>query len=67
MSTATIYIFSISRHWTRCEVWTGARKTKRRLGTSVLVPDVGLTRSRRREIITQWLRERFGITYNETD
>ena len=56
-----IYIFSISPNYTRCEVWHGSRTFKNRLGTSILVPDRGLTRERRYEVIAQWLCEGFDL------
>jgi hypothetical protein len=56
-----VYIYRISRNYTRCEVWSGTRKFRNRIGTSVIVPDKGLKLSERKEIVTTWLSERFGL------
>lgn len=56
-----IHIYHISRGWVRCEVATGLAATKERIGTSVIVPDKGLTSQQRQTIIENWLAERFKI------
>jgi len=55
-----MYIYRVSRYYTRCEVWHGD-KSHERLGTSTLVPDKGLTWDERQRVIREWLRERFGL------
>ncbi len=61
MARKPIHIFKISRNYTRCEIWWGSRMIHNRLGTSVLVPDKGMTRQRRYEVIAQWLYEQTGV------
>lgn len=56
-----IYIFSISRNYTRCEVWHGSRSFKNRIGTSTLTPDKALSRHERYLEIAKWLRARFEL------
>lgn len=56
-----IYIYKISRNYTRCEVWHGSRTFHNRLGTSILTPDKGLTRNERYKIIAKWLHEQFDL------
>jgi hypothetical protein len=56
-----IHVYHISRGWVRCEVITGSALTKKRIGTSVITPDKGLTSQQRRWIIEKWLAERFKI------
>jgi hypothetical protein len=56
-----IYIFKISSNYTRCEAWYGSRAFHNRIGTSVLVPDKGLTREQRHGVIARWLRERLDL------
>lgn len=60
IAVARPFIYTISRGYTRCVVWTGA-KNHSRIGISTIVPDKGLTRRERYEIINKWLQERCGL------
>ncbi len=66
MASKPIYIFSISRHYTRCEVfaatrWIGSLKHGCLQGRFVIAPDKGLTRRERYQIVAEWLFGRWGI------
>lgn len=53
-------IFSISKHYVRCEVWT-ASKTGERFMHSTVRPDKGMTREQRYTAIAHYLRTNHGI------
>jgi len=56
-----IHIFKMSKNYTRLEVWHGSRTFHNRLSTSVIVPDKGLTRKQRHDVLSSELFTRFDI------
>jgi hypothetical protein len=64
-----IHIYKISKDYRSCEVWQGARMTQSRIAVYKRVPDRGLSREERHEVIASWLYSEFGVPgpcYRET-